>query len=576
MPYSLTERPAASLPEPAPTARGILRGAIAGQRRDLALGSLLAMSHQAAEALVPVLVGVVVDEAVATGDEGALAWSLAVLAALFVVLSFSFRIGFRRASRAQERAAHELRVTLAERVLAPAGGADRGRLPGELLSIATSDAQRVGGVVIAVAVGAGVLAAVSVATVVLLSTSLELGLLVVLGLPPVLFAVQRAGRPLQRRSAAEQARAAQAAGLATDLVRGLRVLKGIGAQDAAVGRYRGASARSLSATLRAARAEAAFDAAALAITGAFLVLVTLVAGRLAANGEISIGELIAAVGLTLFLVGPLGRLSYVGAELARARASAERVATVLAAPPAVGDGVRDPSAQAGGALRLRGVAHGTLRDVSADVPAGAFVGIVAAAPQDGRALLECLARDADPAAGLVELDGLAFSELRPEQLHRSVLVAPHDADLFEGTLAENVAAGREGAVALEPALTAAAADEVAAALPEGADTKLTERGSSLSGGQRQRVALARALVADPAVLVLHDPTTAVDVATEARIARGLRAARRDRTTIVLTSSPALLQVCDHVVAIEQGVVVDSGTHHELLGCSASYRATVLG
>jgi putative ABC transport system ATP-binding protein len=158
-----------------------------------------------------------------------------------------------------------------------------------------------------------------------------------------------------------------------------------------------------------------------------------------------------------------------------------------------------------------------------------------------------------------------------------VLVAPHDADLFEQTLAENVAAAAAGAgVDVDAALAAAVADEVAAALPEGRDTKLAERGSSLSGGQRQRVALARALAADPVVLVLHDPTTAVDAATEARIATGLRELRRGRSTLVLTTSPALLAASDHVIVLADGAVADSGPHEDLLRRNAAYRTAVLG
>lgn len=128
--------------------------------------------------------------------------------------------------------------------------------------------------------------------------------------------IRAAGRrPLSRRSAAEPAQAAAAAGLATDLVTGLRVLKGIGAERAATDRYKRASG----ASLRAARAEAIYDGATIVLVGAFLVLVTLVAGRLAADGAITIGALVAALGLTQFLIGPLGRVSYVGGELARAR-----------------------------------------------------------------------------------------------------------------------------------------------------------------------------------------------------------------------------------------------------------------
>jgi putative ABC transport system ATP-binding protein len=460
-------------------------------------------------------------------------------------------------------------------VLDPAGGAAAGSLPGELLSIATSDAKRVGTIAHVVAFGASVIAAITVAAVVLLRISVPLGLLIVLGLPPLLVAVHRMARPLVRRAGEQQERAAQVAALGTDLVSGLRVLRGVGAQEPATERYRRSSREALDATLGAARMEAAFDGAMKVFTGAFLVLVALVAGRLAASGQISIGELIAAVGLTQFLVSPFETLTWVGAELARARASAERVATVLSRPPAVATGASAPGAPVRGELRLRGVSHDALHDLTLDVPAGAFVTIVVSTPDEAHALLACLARDVDPRAGTIELDGVAYDTLDLEQLRRAVLVAPHDAELFGATVAQSLRAHAGGAAAVDAALAATAADEIVATLPDGLDSSMTEGGRSLSGGQRQRLALARALLAEPAVLVLHDPTTAVDAATEARIASGLRAAREGRTTIVLASSPALLAVSDRVIVIEQGTVAAAGSHSELLHGLDSYRATVL-
>ncbi|MCA1587977.1 MAG: ABC transporter ATP-binding protein/permease [Chloroflexi bacterium] len=560
---------------PPASSNRLLRQAIGGERRAVALGSLLLMVHQVAEALVPVMVGVIIDRAVATGDVEVLLGLLALLAVLFVVLSNAFRVGFLVISRAALSAEHEVRLRLAGRVLDPAGSAGPRRLPGELLSIATSDARHVGQIAMAVAFGGGVAAAIVAAAVVLLMISLPLGLLVVLGLPPLLVVVNRLARPLTRRASEQQEQAAEVAGLATDLVTGLRVLKGAGAQDAGVERYRRSSRRALAATLRAARMEATYEGAVLIFTSAFLVLVTLVAGRLATQGQISIGELIAAVGLTQFLIGPLQRLSDVGAELARSRASAERVAAVLSTAPAIVDRTVAPSAPARGRLLLRGVTYGALRDLTVELSAGSFVSVMTTDPDAARSLLACLAREVDPADGTLELDDVAYDALALEDLRRAVLVAPHDAELFGGTLAENLTTGSDGGAALDAVLTAAVADEVVASLPYGLDSSITERGQSLSGGQRQRIALARALLAAPAVLVLQDPTTAVDAATEARIASGLRGARAGLTTIVLTSSPALLAASERVLVIEHGAVVASGTHAELLARLETYRAAVL-
>jgi putative ABC transport system ATP-binding protein len=390
----------------------------------------------------------------------------------------------------------------------------------------------------------------------------------------VLWAGHVLGARLERRSAVEQERAAHASGVAADLVSGLRVLKGIGAEGAAVARYRHTSQESLTATLRAARTQAWHDGAILALTGVFIAAVALVGGRLAARGDISVGELVAAVGLALFLLGPLQLFAWVNGQVAQGRASARRVADVLAAPPLLSAGNARPHEPVLGRVLVKGVTHGPLRDLHLEVAPGELLGVVAADPAAATALLECLARTADPAEGTVELDGVALSTLDPAEVRAVILPAAHDAELFEGTLSDNVAAGAP-ADRMADAMAAAAADEVAATLPQGGDTVLAERARSLSGGQRQRVALARALAADPPVLLLHDPTTAVDAVTEARVATGVRELRRGRTTVVVTTSPALLAATDRVVVVAGGAVAAEGRHADLVRSNPDYRATVL-
>jgi putative ABC transport system ATP-binding protein len=526
--------------------------------------------------MVPVLIGVVVDRAVARGSLGALFGWLAVLGAVYVGLSFSFRFGARAGERAAEQAAHRLRMDLVRRVLHPAGGAENGRLPGALATLATEDARRVGSVNTGLVFGTSALMGLAVAAVVLLRTSLPLGLVVLLGTPAVTALGHLLSKPLEQRSETEQERAADASGVAADLVAGLRVLKGLGAVPAAVERYRRTSRDSLAATLRATRAQALQNGLILALTGVFIAVIALVGGRLAAEGTIGLGQLVSAVGLALFLLGPLETLSWVNADLAQSRASARRIAEALSAAAEITtEQVLLPTRPVRGGIRLRGVGHGSLRGLDLDIAPGELLGVAVADPSDATALLRCLARRDDPATGTVELDGVPLSGLDPAELRSIVLVAEHDADLFAGTLRGNVGAAANPATDLAPITAAAGADEVAAALAQGYDTPVSERGHSLSGGQRQRVALARALAADREVLVLHDPTTAVDAVTEAGIADGLRALRRGRTTVLVTTSPALLAVADRVVLVEHGRVADTGAHLELIQRQSGYRAAVL-
>ncbi|MFC7715473.1 ABC transporter ATP-binding protein [Nonomuraea recticatena] len=571
--------------------RDVLRRAVTGQWKQSAAGALLAAGHQTGEALVPVMVGVVIDEAISPGDGGALLLWIAALAVVFAGLSSSYRFSFRAAERASEQAAHRLRIELTERVLEPRGGAEAGRLPGELVAVATSDAKRVGAVNVAMAAAVAALAGLLAGGIALLRVSLPLGLLVLLGIPPLLMLAHLLGKPLERRSGAEQERAARASGVAADLIAGLRVLKGIGAENAAVARYRRTSRDALAATLRAARAQAWHDGGMLVLTGLFIAVVALVGGRLAAQGDITVGQLVAAVGLAQFLLSPLSILAWANGEFAQGRASAARIASVLSSPPAVTGGHAAPSRPVRGAIALREVSYGALRAVSFEVAPGELLGVVTRDAAVAHALLRVLGRTADPDAGVVELDGAPLTGLDPAELRRAIVVAEHDADLFEGTLLDNITAaipatgtpatGTPSASAPpetpapETAMVAAGADEVAGALPYGLLTPLTERGLSLSGGQRQRVALARALAADPPVLVLHDPTTAVDAATEARIADGVRAARQGRTTIMVVTSPALLAAADRVVFVDGGGPPACGTHAELVEGHETYRATVL-
>lgn len=574
----------------------MLRGAVVGQRRDIALGALLGMGHQTGEALVPVLIGVAVDRGVVDGDAAGLLLWLGVLAVVYVGLSFSWRGSARAAERASVVAAHLLRVRLVGRLLAPEGGAEYGRLHGELANTATEDARRVGAVAVAIVVAVASAAGLAVGAVVLLLVSVPLGLLVLLGTPLLLWLGHLLSKPLERRSETEQERAARASGVAADLVAGLRVLKGIGAEPAAAARYRRISQGSLTATLRAARAEAWQSGVLTILTGAFLALVALVGGRLAARGDIGLGELVSSVALALFLIGPLSEFSWVNAELAQGRASAARIAAILDAPPAVSS-TPSEGRPVDGRVRLRGLSYGSLRGVDLDIAPGETVGVVTTDPADAAALLHCLGRRADPDKGAVELDGTELPALDLAQVRTAILVAEHDADLFEGTVLENVtaasgeqvpaasgqhvsaASGQHVSAAsgeqVSAAVTASGTDEVVRTLPDGADTPVTARGRSLSGGQRQRVALARALAADAPVLVVHEPTTAVDSVTEVRIAAGIRDVRRGRTTVLVTNSPALLAVTDRVVLLDDGRVAAAGDHERLVHEHADYRAAVV-
>ncbi|MFC3997329.1 ABC transporter ATP-binding protein [Nocardiopsis sediminis] len=574
-----------------PRGRGgpLLWRALGRNRGRVAVGVVGTSGHQVAEALVPVAIGLIIDRAVATGSPGALAVSLAGLAALFTVLTLSWRYGARSLVVAMQREAHLLRVEAAGKMIDPRRQ-DTGRLSGELLSIATSDADRVSRLLHFAPASVSGLAGLGVSAFVLLRIDLALGLGVLIGVPLLVVAAQLIGPVLTRRAALQQAATAETTALATDLIRGIAALRGIGAEHNAARRYRDSSAAALRSTLRAAAPTGAYHGVTTAGGGLLLAAVAAFAGWAALQGRISIGELITVVGLAQFITEPVRELGLCGQGIALCRASARRLAAVLDAGFRLTPG--DHVAGDAGRVELRDVHHGPLRGFAMTLKPGELLGVVGYDPLDTQALVALLAGRVPPQerSGEILLDGVALDRIDLHAARGAVLVEPHEVDLFEGTLRSNVLIGRPAGpddgpagtdTVLAEALRASAGDEVVRAHPDGLDHRITDRGTTLSGGQRQRLGLARALAARPPVLVLDEPTTAVDAMTEESIAEGLALARHDPAaggaygTIVVTSSPALLARAHRVLVIDNGAVTLEGTHAELAASDAGYRKAVL-
>jgi len=558
----------------------VLRRTLARNRARLFAGTVLVSVHQVAETAVPIAIGVIVDRAVETGDATALAVWLSALAVLFVVLTSSWRIGARFIVAAVQQEAHQLRVEVAGRILDPRGVRTDLRA-GELLTVSTSDADKEAWILDVVPRVAAALTALIASAIALLWIDVPLGLAVLIGTPVMLGLLQLAAPLITRRATAQQETSARAAGMATDLVSGLRPLRGIGAEETAARRYQDVSRDALAATMRAAKATGVFVGVSMTVSALLAVSVAGFAGWFALDGRISVGELITVVGLSQFLVEPLGMLARVPGLYANARASADRLALVLDAEPLLPEGTSVPSGASD--VELRSVAYRSLDDVSLSVTPGELLGVVAYRPEDAEALAEVLSGQVPPDryGGEVRIGGVASAALGLTYARRTMLVEPHHTDLFAGTVHSNVTAGAPDADhgAVQRVLTASAAVDVVDAHPAGLDHEVTDRGASLSGGQRQRVALARALAAQAPVMVLHDPTTAVDAVTEHAIAEGIASARhgdeRAHSTVLITSSPALLAVTDRVVVLVDGRVAAEGTHADLSATDVNYRKAVL-
>ncbi|MCJ1708515.1 ABC transporter ATP-binding protein [Microbacterium sp. VKM Ac-2923] len=520
------------------------------RRGRVLLASLGFSLHQACEALVPIVVGITIDIAIAPSDPWMLALALVCLAAVFVVLRFMWRMGELAAVAAFVERVYARRRTLVSRLLAPRSGYDG--TGAEALSTIGSDTDEEATVVWTISRGIASGAAAVTAAIALLLISPLLAVLVLVGTPVLMLVMHVVTRPLERRSAGEQAALAETSALVGDLLSGLRTVKGLSAEDEAIRRFRAMNMRAMSAALRAANAEGAFAGVSAFISGAFVVLLAALASGSVLSGEITPGQLVIVIGLAQFLQTPIAGLGFVGAELARARASRRRVDALLSAPSDEGEHL--PAGP--GRVRVRGLAlpSGTVLDL--DVRAGELVGLTLD-EADATAVLAQFAGTGDAGTATLSIDGAVLSGPPAAGHPPTVLAAPHEIALFTGDVAANVrpASAPDGAGAeagtgedadLHAVAEAAALHDVLSI--DGWTRHVGERGRLLSGGQRQRVGLARALAADAPVLVLREPAISVDAVTQARLADGIRRHRRDRTTLLLTASPALLSVCDRVVA----------------------------
>jgi len=532
----------------------------------LLLGMTFGIVWMLAQALLPWVLGRAIDEGVGTGDTKALlAWA-GVLFGLGVVQAVAGTLRHRVAVSNWLQASFRMIQVVAHHA-ALTGPAVRGRLTtGEVVATVSNDALRAGGAFDITARLAGAIASYFVVAAVLLSTSKLLGVVVLVGVPILVASLSLVIRPLQERQREQREQVGRLTALGADTVAGLRVLRGIGGERVFLERYRRRSEEVRLAGVRVALPQSTLDSAQVLLPGIFIVLVTWLGARLAIDGSISAGELVAFYGYAAFLVIPLRVAAEAVDKVTRALVGAQRMLAIIRIEPLVGEpDVLEP-APAQGAL-LADARSGLV------VEPGVFTCVVTPGADEGVRLADRLGRFVDD--GLVTLGGVPVSSLPLAELRRRVVVSETDPLLFSGPLREELDPwGRASDEQVVEAIAVANAEDVLDSLPEGLDGHMEERGRSFSGGQRQRLVLARALLAEAEILILVEPTSAVDAHTEARIARRLRDARRGRTTVVLTASPLVLDQADRVAFVVDGRVVASGTHRELLQSSPDYRFAV--
>ncbi|KOU67453.1 ABC transporter [Streptomyces sp. WM4235] len=551
----------------------ILRTAIRRNAGAMVRGTVLMSLYQAGETAFPIALGLIIEHAMEEDRSlGALAVSIAALAVIITTVSLSWRFGMRVLQKANTTEAHRWRVRVAACGLQPVAR-DIDLKSGEVLTIATEDADQTADIVEVVPMLISSMVSVLIAAVALGLADLRLGLLVMIGAVAILSTLSVLSKRIGSSTKEQQARVARAGAKVADLITGLRPLHGFGGNHAAYRSYRKVSTEAKQQAITVARVNGVYAGTALGLNATLATAVTLTAGWLAFDGQIGIGALVMAVGLAQFIMEPLRLFSDMPKYVMMARASAERMALVLSAPQVADSGTARPAP--GGDLEVDCVRYESLQGLKFRIPAGEFTAITAYQPRTAAELASILAVNVAPSEyeGAVRLGGQDLADLSVEAVREHILVNPYDGEIFAGTLRTNIDPSGTSRTVSE-AVEASMLTDVVAQHRQGLDHEVRDRGSNLSGGQRQRLSLARALAADSDVLVLRDPTTAVDAVTEQLVARNIAELRRGRTTVVITSSPALLDVADRVLVLDDGVVTAEGTHRDLLATDATYSLAV--
>ena len=608
--------PDAPLPHPPSLGAGaLLRWLLRRAAVPVTLATLAACTSNIIQAIVPAFLGQALDAGIENGLNGRV-WGIgALLLVLFVVYAVGDTMLSYFGVTAWMRTAFDVDRLVGRQISATGKDLSRQVSTGEVATIIASDADYLGKLIEYLPALLGAAASFLVVAVLMLRTSVSLGLIVILGMPLVAAIVTLVIRPLQKRQAVQREAQSAVTTITTDTVAGLRILRGIGGEDVFARRYRDASQELRRRGVEVASSQATLMTLQVLLPGLFAAIVVWVAARMAVAGSLTPGGLITFYGYTAYLSWPLWVFTSSVQDYTRAVVGARRLSRLLEVAPAAGSLVERLNLDPAAAHPVSGDLVDT--DSGLRLKEGRMTALVCPDPQVSADLATRLGRFTDTGP-TVTLAGRPLTTMPLEQVRASVVVSGATAQLFTGTLREALEvrsgpdpqpAGLEDLVRAETERTTGAdvdqqvrpqereapgddrlieaigiadAGDVLTSLSEGLAGMITEKGRSLSGGQRQRVALARALLTEAPTLVLIEPTSALDSHTEARVAAQVHRARAGRTTVVVTASPLVLEACDEVVLLDSsGTELLRSTHRELMAMArdghaqaADYRAVV--
>ena len=548
------------------------------------LMALLALLVAAGATLVvPIALRRMIDFGFSTDRVGLIDQYFSAMIAVAAILAGASALRYYVVTTLGERVVADLRSAVFAHVTSLSAAFFDTVKTGEVLSRLTADATQIKATVGAsVSIALRNLVLFLGAGLMMVVTSVRLSVLVLLAIPVIVLPLVAFGRAVRRRSRGAQDKLADASAYATELIGAARILQAFTNEALAIGRFSEAVERAFVAARQSARARAVLTAIVIFLVFASVVVILWIGAQDVLAGRMTAGRLGQFLLYAVFAAGALGELSQVWGEFALASGAAERIAEILAIKPAI----VAPSRPIALPLPARGevafeavhfaypthVAGAVLDGVTFAVQPGEKLAVVGPSGAGKSTIFHLILRFYDPVSGTVRFDGVPLTELNPAAFRRQIALVPQDATVFAGSVAENIRFGRPEAsfADIQQAARMALAEEFILRLAQGYDTPIGERGITLSGGQRQRIAIARAILRDAPLLLLDEATSSLDAESETLVQAALKQLMQGRTTLIIAHRLATVLSCDRILVMDQGRIVEEGTHTSLVAAGGLY------
>jgi ATP-binding cassette subfamily B protein len=549
----------------------------------IALAALALVTSAAAMLSLPVAVRHMIDDGFSSADRARIDKAFLALIGIGAIIALASSTRAYCVNWLGERVVADLRAAVFKHLTTLAPSFFERSHSGEIMSRLAADTTQVkaaAGTAVSQAVRNAIMLLGAVAM--MFVTSARLSVLVLLAIPLIVFPLMAYGRAVRRLSRAAQDTLADATAYASENLAAVRTMQASTNEPEVIRRYRNAVERAFDAARSRLLARSGLTAMTIFLVVASIVGVLWHGAGLVVRGDISGGTLSQFVLYAMFAGGALAELAEVWGEVQQAAGAAERLSELLAEPP----GIVSPAAPRPlptppqGRIEFRGVTFRytaepsppAINQLDLTIEPGETVAIVGPSGAGKSTLFALLLRFYDPTRGVIAIDGVPIAEASLRELRSRIALVPQDIALFADTIAENIRYGAPSASDEQVRIAAAAAqaDTFIRALPQGYATRLGERGITLSGGQRQRIAIARAILRNAPILLLDEATSALDAESEVAVQRALERVMHGRTTLVIAHRLATVQKADRIIVLDQGRIVEQGTHGDLVRADGLY------